>query len=162
MLAGDHIRQILGNAESAAHLEQMRQFIEAGAIRAAAEQATNIQIAQMQAALQRNYEAIGKDSFPTTDIAFHRSMVAVVGNPIILKLHDMFVSTLLSKRPDVEDRETHDAAIYEEHRKIYEAILDGDVITATGLIDRHLERSYRARLASPKSVVHHKSKRDAM
>ncbi len=35
MTTGSHLREILGDAESAAHLEQMRQFIEAGAAREA-------------------------------------------------------------------------------------------------------------------------------
>lgn len=150
--AGDHIREILGNAESAAHLEQMRQFIEAGAVRVAAEHSTNIQIAKMQTALQENFAAIGTQKFPETDIAFHRSIVAVVGNPIILKLHDMFVSTMLAQRPDVNDRRPHDEKVYEEHRTIYEAVLNGDVVAATNLIDGHLERSYRSRLAAPISL----------
>lgn len=150
--AADHIREILGNAESAAHLEQMRQFIEAGAVRVAAEHSSNIQVAKMQTALEANLAAIGTEDFPATDIAFHRSIVAVVGNPIILKLHDMFVSTMLAQRPDVNNRKPHDELVYEEHRAIYEAVLGGDVVAATNLIDGHLERSYRSRLAAPKSL----------
>ena len=152
-LAGDHIREILGNAESGAHLEQMRQFIEAGAVRVAAENASNIQVAKMQAALEKNMESVGTDAFPETDIAFHRSIVAVVGNPIILKLHDMFVSTMLAKRPKSPSPRRLDAVVYEEHRAIYEAVLNGDVIAATKHMDSHLERSYRARLAAPKSLL---------
>ncbi|WP_422053844.1 FadR/GntR family transcriptional regulator [Shimia sp.] len=151
-LAGDHIREILGNAESAAHLEQMRQFIEAGAVRVAAENASNIQVAKMQAALEKNLESVGTDAFPATDIAFHRSIVAVVGNPIILKLHDMFVSTMLAHRPNSPSPRHMDALVYEEHRAIYEAVLNGDVVTATKQMDGHLERSYRSRLAAPKSL----------
>ncbi|WP_294225507.1 FadR/GntR family transcriptional regulator [uncultured Shimia sp.] len=160
-LAGDHIREILGNAESAAHLEQMRQFIEAGAVRVAAENASNIQVAKMQAALEDNRQAVGTKDFPESDIAFHRSIVAVVGNPIILKLHDMFVSKMLAHRPnslslrqqDPSSLRQQDASVYEEHRAIYEAVLCGDVVSATKQMDSHLERSYRSRLAAPKSLV---------
>lgn len=147
-----HIGDILGNVESAAHLEQMRQFIEAGAVRVAAVQSSNIQIAKMRNALEANFSAIGTDGFAATDIAFHRAIVSVVGNPIILKLHDMFVSTMLAKRPNVGERRAYDEMSYEEHRTIYEAILNGEVVTATNLIDAHLERSYRSRLAAPKSL----------
>ena len=150
--AAGHIGEILGNVESGAHLEQMRQFIEAGAVRVAATQSNNIQVAKMRNALEANYAAIGTEDFPNTDIAFHRSIVAVVGNPIILKLHDLFVSTMLAQRPNVSERRPHDEMVYEEHRKIYEAVLNGDITTATTLIDSHLERSYRSRLAAPKTL----------
>lgn len=148
--AAGNIGEILGNVESTAHLEQMRQFIEAGAARVATAHSSNVQVAKMRSALEANFAAIGTDNFAATDIAFHRSIVAVVGNPIILKLHDMFVSTMLAQRPDLSDRRSHDEMAYEEHRAIYEAVLSGDVVAATSLIDAHLERSYRSRLAAPK------------
>ncbi|MCB2055556.1 MAG: FCD domain-containing protein [Geminicoccaceae bacterium] len=144
--AGMHIREILGDARSGAHLEQMRQFIETGAAREAALRATNVQIADLRAALERNAEAIGDEAFAATDIAFHRVLVSVVGNPVLLTLHDMFVSELLRVRPRADDRVARDRQSHDEHRRIYEAILDGDAVTATAIMDRHLERSYRDRL----------------
>ena len=150
--AGGHIREILGDAESGAHLEQMRQFIETGAVREAATRAGNIQIAMIQSALERNFEAIGTPDFPATDIAFHRALVSIVGNPVILTLHDMFVSDMLNHRPSVDDRTAYDRIAYGEHLAIYQAILDGDSIKATDVMGKHLERSYRSRLRAPKSV----------
>ncbi len=155
--AGELIRDILGDAESGAHLEQMRQFIEAGAVRGAAERASNIQLAKMQTALEANLHAIGTEDFAATDVAFHRAIVDVIGNPIILTLHDMFVSSLLAQRPQVRDRLQHDEMVYEEHRKIYEAILNNDVAQASALIDHHLLRSYKSRLAAPKTVARMRS-----
>ncbi|MEQ9248499.1 MAG: FCD domain-containing protein [Nitratireductor sp.] len=151
-LAGDHIRDIFGDAESGAHLEQMRQFIEAGAAREATKRADNVQIAKLRAALEENFEAIGTSDFARTDSAFHRVLVSVVGNPVILSLHDMFVSAMLAQRPPTDDPAKHDTVAYEEHRAIYQAIIDGDMITATDVMDRHLARSYRARLKSPRKV----------
>ena len=152
MAAAGHIREILGNAESGAHLEQMRQFIEAAAVRHAAELASNVQVARMQAALQKNFEAIGTEAFPETDIAFHRAIVDVVGNPVILKLHDLFVSSMLANRPAMDDRKQHDELVYGEHRDIYHAILYRDPQKGNALIDQHLARAYRNRLAAPASV----------
>ncbi|MCR4265134.1 FCD domain-containing protein [Nitratireductor sp. ZSWI3] len=159
MSAGDHIRDILGDAESGAHLEQMRQFIETGAAREAAMRADNVQIAKLRAALEENFEAIGTADFARTDIAFHRALVSVVGNPVILTLHDMFVSAMLAQRPPTDDPAKHDRIAYDEHRAIYQAILDNDVIAATDVMDRHLARSYRARLKSPRSVSEHLGER---
>lgn len=150
--AAQHIRYVLGDAESGAHLEQMRQFIEAGAARAAAENSSNIQLAQMQSALSENLRCIGTPEFPESDIAFHRAIVAVVGNPIILRLHDMFVSSLLATRPAVHDQRSNDEIVYEEHRRIYEAILNKNASSASELVEAHLARSYRSRLAAPTSL----------
>ncbi|WP_112323613.1 FCD domain-containing protein [Oceanibium sediminis] len=150
--AGDHIREILGDAESGVHLEQMRQFIETGAVRELAMRGGNAQIAKLNATLDANYEAIGTDAFPETDIAFHRALVSTIDNPVILTLHDMFVSELLRQRTRVEDQVAHDNQAYEEHRAVFQSILDGDATEATAVMDRHLTRSFRLRLKPPKSV----------
>ncbi len=148
--AGDQIRDILGDAESGAHLEQMRLFIETGAVREAAARATHLQLAKLQAALERNFEAIGTSAFAPTDIAFHRVLVSISGNPVILTLHDMFVRSMIAQRPPTDDPERYDRIAYDEHRLIYEAIRDNDVAAATDVMERHLARSYRARLAAPR------------
>jgi len=147
---GDHIRDIFGDAESGAQLEQMRQFIETGAAREAAKRADNIQLAKLQSALEQNFAAIGTAKFASTDIAFHRVLVSVVGNQVILTLHDMFVSTMIAHRPPTPDAMHYDRVAYEEHREIYQAVLDGNVAMAADVMDRHLTRSYRARLAAPR------------
>lgn len=143
--AGDHIRDILGDAEAGAHLEQMRQFIETGAARAATMRADTLQLTQLREALARNGAAIGTPDFAPTDIAFHRALVSVVGNPILLTLHDLFVSRLFARRPPVPDPAATDRISHEEHRAIYAAILDGDVAAATEVMETHLARSLRRR-----------------
>ncbi len=75
------------------------------------------------------------------------AIVAVVGNPIILKLHDMFASTLLANRPRRAPLKVSDRISYDEHVAIYEAIVAGDPMKAAELTDQHLMRSYRSRLA---------------
>ncbi len=146
--AATHISSLLGDAESGAHLEQMRQFIEAAAARIAAGRATSIQLHQIKSALDRNQDAIDTDKFAESDIAFHRAIVTVVGNPIILKLHDMFVSSMLANRPARRSDGGSDGISYEEHLAIYEAIVAGDAMAAAELTDRHLMRSYRSRLSA--------------
>ncbi|WP_236545284.1 FCD domain-containing protein [Tropicimonas marinistellae] len=145
--AASHISNLLGDAESGAHLEQLRQFIEAAAARIAAANATTIQLHKIKAALEQNELDIDSEAFPTSDIAFHRAIVSVVGNPIILKLHDMFASTLLANRPRRSPLTASDRISYNEHVAIYEAIVSGDAMKAAELTDQHLMRSYRSRLA---------------
>lgn len=150
--AGEHIRDLLGSAESGVHLEQTRLFIETGAAREAAKRRDRFQIARLRDALERNDAAIGTPLFAQTDIAFHRELVSIVGNPVILTLHDMFVSALLAQRPPVDDPARHDAVAHAEHREIFKAIAAGDASTATEVMDRHLARSYEARLNARNST----------
>ncbi len=147
--AGGMVRDVLGDAESGPHLEQMRNFIEVGAVRQAAMHADALQIGRIRAALEQCRAAVGTAGFPATDIAFHRAIVAVVGNPVILTLHDMFLSEMLAARPVETDRSPHDRLVYSEHHAIYEALLAADAVRATEVMERHLDRSYRSRLAPP-------------
>ena len=151
--AGEHIRDLLGDAESGAHLEQTRLFIETGAAREAAKRRDRIQIARLQDALDSNEAAIGTPQFARTDIAFHRELVSIVGNPVILTLHDMFVSGLLAQRPPVENPARYDAVAHDEHRQIFDAVAAGDVAVATEVMERHLARSYRVRLEMKKAAT---------
>ncbi len=151
--AAGHIRDLVGDAESGAYLEQIRQFIEVGAVRSVAQSASAIKLAQIHGALNACYEAIGElERFKEADQAFHRSIVSVVENPIILTLHDMFVRTMLQQRAPMEDQRRHDMMVYEEHRQIYEAIVNGDAEQAVAIMDAHLARSYRARVPQPKKL----------
>jgi DNA-binding FadR family transcriptional regulator len=94
-----HIRDLVGDAESGAYLEQIRQFIEVGAVRSVARSASAIRLAQIHSALDACYDAIDDfERFKETDLAFHRAIVSVVENPIILTLHDLFVRIMLQRR----------------------------------------------------------------
>lgn len=150
--AGDLILDILGDAEAGAHLEQMRQFIEMGAAREAAVRADAVALSKLQQSLDLNGRAIGTPDFAATDIAFHRALVSVVGNPVMLSLHDIFVSGLIAQRPVREDAERHDRIAHDEHRAIYAAVLDGDAAIAVDVMEKHLARAYRNRLKAAASA----------
>lgn len=151
--AGDLILDILGDAQAGAHLEQMRQYIEMGAAREAAIRADAVALSNLQQALDLNGRAIATPDFAATDIAFHRALVSVVGNPVMLSLHDIFVSRLIAQRPARDDTERHDRIAYDEHRAIHAAILDGDAATAVDVMERHLARAYRNRLKAAASAL---------
>jgi len=143
----ESIRELMGDAESGAYLEQVRHFVEVGAVRVAALEASNIQISQIHTALKACENSIGKDpGFRNADAEYHRAIVSVVQNPIILELHDRFVGTMLSTRRVGPDPVAQDQEIYEEHRGIFEAILEKDAEKAIAIMDGHLSRSYRQRM----------------
>ncbi|WP_321828562.1 FCD domain-containing protein [Thalassovita sp.] len=148
--AGAGLRDVLGTVEATAHMDQMRQFIEVGAVRQAAQEASNLQLAQIHRALERCYAALQDDArFARADADFHRAIVAVVQNPILLELHDRFVFDMVASRPTAPERVEMNRQSYEEHRQIYEAIAASNPEAAMDIMDRHLSRAYRSRLSKP-------------
>ena len=158
LTAGMSLRDIMGDKESTAHLEQTRLFIEVGATREAVKRANNVHLIRLKQALEDNLAAIGTEQFAHTDIAFHRVIVEVIENPIILKLHDLFVSTLIEDRAVLDDQEEHDTTVYNEHLGIFQAIINGDTITASDVMEKHLMRAYRNRVIADSSVLFDRKK----
>lgn len=145
--ATESIRELMGDTESSAYLEQVRHFVEVGAVRVAALEASNIQISQIHAALDACHKSIGKDpDFGKADADFHRAIVSVVQNPIILELHDRFVGTMLSTRTAGPNPIEQDQEIYDEHLVIFDAIVENKPEKAIEVMNKHLSRSYRSRL----------------
>ena len=75
--------------EAKAYLEQLRQFIEVGALRSVIKKSGSIEFAKIHNSLIINYESIGNlNEFIRSDILFHKSIVAVVDNLILISLHE--------------------------------------------------------------------------
>ncbi|GIR60796.1 MAG: hypothetical protein CM15mP66_02440 [Pseudomonadota bacterium] len=53
------IRDLLGKSETASYLEQLRQFIELGALRTVIEKSSTIKLSEIYRSLLGCYEAIG-------------------------------------------------------------------------------------------------------
>ena len=141
------LREVLGDRNSQAHLEQIRQFVECGAAGFAAREARQRQIAALQDALDDCERSAGDtEAFINADIAFHRTLVQIVDNDIILALHDLFVTSLVRGRDPVADRLEHDRMVTAEHAAIFDAIVARDVEAAMTTMARHLDRAFRARL----------------
>ena len=139
------MRDLLDDMESIAYMEQVRQFIEVGAVRMISKGATTVQIARLHTTLEACREAIGDaDRFKAADIAFHRALVSFVDNPILLTLHDTFAKAMFDRRPRESDPKTRNRIVYEEHRAVFEAIVEHDGDRAARVMEEHLARSYRS------------------
>ena len=143
----ERLCSVLGDTQTSAYLEQMRQFIETGAAREASRHATSVQIAPIKMALDSCGKTIGKPAFVDADIAFHKQLVAILDNPVISAVHGMFTAQVIKLRPSADNRQLADQKTFDEHTTIFRAILDGDAEVATQLLDQHLIRSFRQRLA---------------
>ncbi|MEP1208112.1 MAG: FCD domain-containing protein [Rhizobiaceae bacterium] len=152
--AGASFRHLFGDVQSNSYLDQIRRYIEVGGVRTAAQNATNAHITTMHSALQQCCRSVrDNDAFSKADAAFHRAIVEVTANPIILELHDRFVYELVAGREMASLDSSGNVKSYDEHCQIYEAIVDGDAELAMDIMDRHLSRSFRARLPRPEKLT---------
>jgi GntR family transcriptional repressor for pyruvate dehydrogenase complex len=151
--AAARMSELLDEREGIAYMEQVRQFIEVGAVRTVVQRATQIQITRIHAALEAcSAHRDDPASFKQADIAFHRALVAVVENPILLTLHDIFARNLFERRPEERDPVAHNALVYDEHRAIFEAIVAQDAERAAAILNAHLDRAYRANLTIEREI----------
>lgn len=142
-------RYLLETPEGVDHFEQARLFLEVGLVRYAADHATGAQIEGLRDALERNCAAIGQGRpFRTTDVAFHRMLAEIPGNPIFTALHDAVVDWLIVQRPPVPDPEVNNKDSHTGHAAIFQAIADRDPAAAARAMELHLGNA-RKRYSTP-------------
>ena len=144
------VRNLLGKNETASYLEQLRQFIELGALRTVIEKSSTIKLAEIHNALLECHQAVGDlKKFITADIKFHQSIVAVVENPILIAIHQQLLQANLLKRKGLKNQKNHDLMVYEEHSEIYKGIHEGNLEQAIHVMEKHLSRSFKSSLVVP-------------
>ena len=125
------------------HLEQARMFLETGLVRYAIDHATPAQISKIHVALEACETAVGQDqAFRVADVAFHRALAEIPGNPVILLLHDAVVDWLISRRPIPNDVLGATRTSQAEHRSIFDAIVRKQRDEVEDLMVKHLTRAY--------------------
>ena len=134
------IQQLLSDPEGVRDLYDARIFVEKGLVRNAVENAGRDDIKSLKSSLAANKEAIEEsDAFYATDVAFHRVLYTIGGNPIFPAIHEGFVSWLAPHWARMERLPEHNARIYEAHEAIYQAILERDTDEAEAALVRHFD-----------------------
>lgn len=134
---------LLEQPEGVSHFEQLRLFLEEGIARYAARHATERQRAALREALDANERAVTRArAFADTDVAFHRVLMEVPGNPIFTAVHQALVDWLISQRTPLAD-EAGNRRSAEGHRRVLRAIEDGDSEAAGQAMREHLEAARR-------------------
>ena len=124
--------------------EQARLFMETSIARHAALHASDEQIATLREALKSNEEAIPKARlFAITDVAFHRVLTEIPGNPIFVAMHDALVDWLINQRRLPADPDISNKRSFEGHLAIFEAIEARDPDAAARAMEVHLENAQR-------------------
>jgi len=136
-------RHMLGAPGGVQNFQNARLFFEMGLTRHAAIHAGAEDIADFEAALVANREAIGDlRRFQKTDVDFHYVLAVIPGNPIFTAMHAAFAEWLLEQRQTTLVR-GEDVRAYEAHRKIFEAVAARDPDRAEQAMREHLEHVAR-------------------
>ena len=135
---------ILGrNASSVDDLREARRLFETAMVRLAAERATPTGIALLKRALADNRRAISNaDAYIATDMALHRTMGALAGNPLCAAVGDALFSWLPRFRIRMVHVEGANLLSYDEHARIVGRIAARDPDGAVKEIEGHLARSH--------------------
>jgi DNA-binding FadR family transcriptional regulator len=127
---------------------ELRLGVEIESAGIAAERASRAQVKAIGAALETIARAAAAgQSAVDEDLAFHRAIAEATGNPEFARFLQFIGRHLIPRRtvtglPErMGGREAYLALIQEEHRRIYEAIRDGQPGAAREAMRRHLTRS---------------------
>jgi DNA-binding FadR family transcriptional regulator len=140
---GGTVRYLLDQPDGVQHLEQARLVFETGLVRLVVRIITSADLARLQAALDANHAAIGRPrEFRDTDVAFHRTLAEIPGNPVLTALHDASVEWIIKQRPRLADPDANNRMSFAGHLALFEAIAARDAEAAANAMTRHLEEAY--------------------
>ena len=141
-VAGGAMHLLRSQPDSLEHLKAARLFLETGMARMAAERATEEQVAGLRLAIARQRSAIASvEAFLARDMAFHREIASVSGNPIFPAIVEAvfgwaseYYRTMV-RAPGAEE------LTLAEHTRIVDAIAARDPDAAAAAMHAHLSRA---------------------
>ena len=126
-------------------LIQVRRMLEVGAAGLAAEHRSDDDVARMQALLDRYDSAASQedvDEVAALDIAFHEAILAASGNPFLAAIMQPLAEALSASRRTTAAREDVRSRAQEHHRRIFQAISDGDPAAAKDAMRAHMTQTH--------------------
>lgn len=140
---GSVVSHLLNQPGGVRNMFDTRIMIEASLVRQAATTAVKQDIAALKEALSANKAAIDdSEEFYRTDMAFHKVLFAIPGNPVLPAIHKAYVTWLSphwSRMPRLPERNLENVAA---HAAIFEAILMRDADAAENALRAHLDDAW--------------------
>ena len=130
---------------SPAHVREVRRCIEIPAARLAAERRTDRDVGELAATLARMDDADDPTRRTLLDASFHVAIARSSGNPLIVKLVEDLRTVLEQHSLAAARRPYRRRAAADEHRAVYDAIVERDPEAAAVAMEAHLagaERSF--------------------
>jgi GntR family transcriptional regulator, sialic acid-inducible nan operon repressor len=124
------------------HLKDARAFFEIGMVRALAERATAADLVTLKRALDANRSAMSdQETFQRTDMAFHRTIAELSGNPIYSAVSQAMLEWLGTFYSQLVFNPGAEKTIHAEHADIFERIAAHDPDGAAKAMADHLARA---------------------
>jgi GntR family transcriptional repressor for pyruvate dehydrogenase complex len=135
--------RIIENIERATIIEllEAREIFETGIVELAAKRATEQDIAEIEAALEK-WGTIDRDSDDpdSPDQAFHLSVAKATHNVVLVNLIDLHMDLLQKTRNKTDVIPGRKEEVYKEHFAIFQAIKEHDPAQAREALLRHLRQ----------------------
>lgn len=122
------------------HLKEARVLLEAGVARLAAERADARGLALLRQRLDEHRRA-SLDDFLQRDIAFHRQIAAMSGNPVFPAAVEGMLAWLGAYYRSLVRAPGAESLTLQEHQRIYDAIAAGQPDAAAQAMSDHLTRA---------------------
>ncbi|MDH6293520.1 FadR/GntR family transcriptional regulator [Rhodococcus opacus] len=134
--------------EEIRHVVEVRHTVEIEAARLAASRRDEADVAALRRALDARSAASGAGAaaFVDADIALHRAVVVAAHNPVLTELFETFVPRLREAMLDLTaalDLSAGNEPDADAHRRLVEAVAEGDAEEAVRVSTAHLERLRR-------------------
>ena len=123
------------------HLKEARLFFEVGMACMAAEKATEADVARLREALEAQRAAPADPEFLERDIAFHRAIAAVSGNPIFEAVSEAMLQWLQRFYVGMLRVQGAERVTLQEHKRIVDCIARHDPEGAAKAMMHHLTRA---------------------
>ena len=124
------------------HLKDARLFLETGLARLAAERADAAGVRELKERLEEHRDALTRlDEFITRDMAFHRQIAALSGNPIFPAIVEGTFGWLAAFYRSLVRAPGAERLTIAEHERIYDAIAARDAEAAGAAMRDHLTRA---------------------
>lgn len=151
---GHHL--LAGSPASLEYLKEARMFFEVGMVRLAAEKATPDDIARLQAILDEQELVVAdqRQLFPKKDMAFHRAIAEISGNPIYAAVSQAVYEWLERFHQALVLTPGAEHVTIAEHKEIVEQIARHDVEGAAKAVTAHLTRANRLYRSPQQAQAH--------
>lgn len=139
------IHVLSGDSQLLEHLKEARLTFEVAMVRTAAMRATADDIVHLQEALERQRASLGHpERFLDTDLALHRLIAAVSGNPVYVAVSQAMLQWLSNFHEDLVRAPGAEVVTVEEHERLVTCIARHDPDGAEQAMKDHLTRAHQS------------------
>jgi DNA-binding GntR family transcriptional regulator len=132
------------SAHEVVEICELRQTLEAAALRHAFERNRAALVDGLTAVTQRMRRARERDDvrdYLAADTAFHQVFFATCGNGLLWDVYNLYNGKIAALRTHLSGKPRHTDKSFEEHLLMVEALRTGDIRSAERILDQHIDRT---------------------